>query len=274
LYTRLQFPSQLSWTLGLSGDVYDVHDNEGFEDSRNRINPKVGVLWNIGRQTVLRGAWFRTLKRSFLFNQTLEPTQVAGFNQFFDDIKATAAERWGVGLDHRFSSILTGGIEISERDLSVPTGNVRERWEESLYRVYAQATPHPRWALEFEYSRENFKNFDSAVPRDTQTQVIPFTVGYFSLAGFFSKLRVSYFKQRVELATEPDSDSATFLDLVLGYRLPKRLGVLQVQFQNMTNQHYRYEGLQARQSPARTGLPSALPFPPEFTVLFQFNLAL
>jgi tetratricopeptide (TPR) repeat protein len=273
LYTRLQSPSPLVWTVGFSGDVYDTRDSEGFRDRKSRLNPKAGVLWNIGRQTLVRAAWFRTFKRSFLFNQTLEPTQVAGFNQFFDDIRATEAERWGLGIDHRFNPVLTGGIEVSERDLRVPTGDVKERWKESLYRAYLQVTPHPRWAFELEYSRENFKNFDSTTPRDTQTQIIPFTVAYFSPSGFFAKLRASYLKQKVALATEPDSDRATFLDLNLGYRLPRRLGILEVQFQNMLNQHYRYEGLHERQSPARTGLPSALPFPPEFTVLFRFNLA-
>ncbi len=59
-------------------------------------------------------------KRSALFNQTLEPTQVAGFNQLFDDPTGTKSERWGVGIDHRFSPVLTGGVEISQRNLRFP----------------------------------------------------------------------------------------------------------------------------------------------------------
>jgi hypothetical protein len=276
LYARHQFPSSATWTLGLSGDVYDSRDNEGFRNSKIRLNPKVGVLWNIAGDTLFRAAWFRTFKRSFLFNQTLEPTQVAGFNQLFDDLRQTKAERWGIGIDHRFNTLLTGGLEISERKLSIFRAgppNLEHDWKESLYRTYLQFTPHPRWAVELQYSRENFKNFDSVLPRDTQTQIIPFSIAYFSPSGFFAKLRASYLKQKVELNTKPDSDRAMFLDINLGYRLPRRLGILEVQLQNILNQDYRYEGLQNRKSPERTGLPSSLPFPPDFTSLFRFSLA-
>ena len=273
LYIRNQFPSSVNWTLGLGGDIFD---SESFAKKRTPVNPKVGMLWNIFGETVFRAAWFRAFKRSALFNQTLEPTQVAGFNQLFDDFTGTRSERWGVGMDHRFSSVFTGGIEISERHLTIPvagTVNIEDRWHESLYRAYLQMTPHPRWAVEIEYSREKFDNSESAGPLDTDTQTIPFSVSYFSPSGFFAKLRASYLKQKVALDTGSDSDSATFLDLNLGYRLPRRLGILEVQFQNMLNQHYRYEGLQSRRPRERTGLPSSLPYPPDFTVLVRFNLS-
>jgi hypothetical protein len=41
--------------------------------------------------TTLRAAAFRVLKRTLITDQTLEPTQVAGFNQFFDDANLTEA---------------------------------------------------------------------------------------------------------------------------------------------------------------------------------------
>jgi hypothetical protein len=151
--------------------------------------------------------------------------------------------------------------------------NIEDRWKESLYRAYLQLTPHPRWAVEIEYSREKFNNFASFGPLDTDTQIIPFNVSYFSPSGFFAKLRASYLKQKVKLDTGSDSDRGTFLDMSLGYRLPRRLGILEVQLQNLLDQNYRYEGLQSRRPQERTGLPSSLPFPPDFTVLFRFSLA-
>jgi hypothetical protein len=268
IYARQQFPSSVTWTLGLSGDIFD---SDPFTKKRTPVNPKVGMLWNFVGESVFRAAWFRAFKRSTLFNQTIEPTQVAGFNQFFDDFTETKSERWGVGIDHRFSSFLTGGVEVSQRHLKVPP--VEDRWKESLYRAYLQLTPHSRWAVEIEYSREKFDNSESAGPLDTDTQTIPFSVSYFSPSGFFAKLRASYLKQKVALDSGSDSDSATFLDLNLGYRLPRRLGILEVQFQNMLNQNYRYEGLHGRKPRERTGLPSPLPFPPGFGVSVRFNLS-
>jgi hypothetical protein len=274
LYARTQFPSSVTWTLGLGGDFFD---SDGLTRKISQINPKFGIMWNITAKTVFRAAWIRTFKRSALFNQTLEPTQVAGFNQLFDDPTGTKSERWGVGIDHRFSSVISGGIEVSQRKLTVAVegpGSIEEHWKEALYRGYLQITPHPRWAVQIEYLREKFNNFESFGPRDTDTQTVPFSVSYFSPSGFFAKLRASYLKQNVGVDSGSGSDSATFLDLGLGYRLPSRLGILELQLQNMLNQHYRYEGLQNRSPPERTGVPSFLPFPPSFTALFRFSLAL
>ena len=45
----------------------------------------------------LRAAYFRTLKRQLLFQQTIQPTQVAGFNQLYDDFTGTRARRLVAG---------------------------------------------------------------------------------------------------------------------------------------------------------------------------------
>lgn len=112
---------------------------------------------------------FRTLQRTLINDQTLEPTQVAGFNRFFDDINATKAWRYGVGRDQKFTQTLFGGVELSRRDLEVPyfsappppAAPVYERgsvdWKEYLGRAYLYWAPH-RWAgLSAEYQYEEFK---------------------------------------------------------------------------------------------------------------------
>ena len=45
---------------------------------------------------------------------------MAGFNQFFDDPSATQSEVWGVALDQKFGKKVFGGVEYSERDLTIP----------------------------------------------------------------------------------------------------------------------------------------------------------
>jgi hypothetical protein len=91
----------------------------------------------------VRVAAFRYLKRPFAANQTIEPTQVAGFNQFFDDVDGTDAWRFGVALDHRFSERIFAGLEASYRALEVPIRNSTdgaltgfEDQSEQLYRGY------------------------------------------------------------------------------------------------------------------------------------------
>lgn len=264
---QTQFPSSLTWTIGLNGDIFDT---DAFIKSRNRVNPKFGVLWNIFKETVVRAAWFRAFKRSALFSQTLEPTQVAGFNQFFDDFKGTISHRWGIGLDHRFARFLTGGVEFARRYLEVPPG---DHWIESTHRAYLQITPHRSWAIEVEYAREKFANFEPFGPLDTDTQTIPFTMSYFDPSGFYAKFRTTYLRQKVITDSSSEADHAGFVDLVLGYRLPKRTGIFEIQLQNLADQKYRYEGLHSRRSPERTGLPSPLPNPQGFAVAVRLNLA-
>ena len=81
VYSYIRFPETVTWTVGLSFDSV-VDDIAGDAD---QPNPKFGVIWDVGPQTTIRGAAFRFLQRSLITGQTLEPTQVAGFNQFFDD---------------------------------------------------------------------------------------------------------------------------------------------------------------------------------------------
>ncbi len=73
--------------------------------------------------------------------------------------------------------------------------------------------------------------------------------------------------------TGDESDDATFLDLSVGYRLPKRFGIFEVRLQNLLNQNYRYQGLQGRRPPERTGVPSFLPYPPEFAASARLTLS-
>lgn len=101
-------------TLGLSYD-----DIEDLDLSRSQINPKFGFSWSPSNDTTIRAAAFRVMKRPFASNQTIEPTQLAGFNQFFDDPDGTDSVRYGVGLDQRLTDNLFAGLEVSWRKVDL-----------------------------------------------------------------------------------------------------------------------------------------------------------
>ena len=90
-------------TLGVSGDFF--HEEEGI-GHRDQANPKGGITWNpsFSPGTTFRAAGFRALKRTLVNQQTLEPTQVAGFNQFYDDPSGTSSWRYGAAIDQKFGS--------------------------------------------------------------------------------------------------------------------------------------------------------------------------
>ena len=84
LYSEFKLPYDLSITAGVS---FDVLDNPILE--KNQINPKIGAIWQIFENTFIRAAAFRAFPRPTAARQTIEPTSVAGFNQFYDDIVGT-----------------------------------------------------------------------------------------------------------------------------------------------------------------------------------------
>lgn len=83
----------LSLTAGVSYDRLEFPTNyrnapitDG-EDSRDRLSPKVGVIWNPCGNLFVRGAYTQSLGGvSFDQSVGLEPNQVAGFNQVFRSI--------------------------------------------------------------------------------------------------------------------------------------------------------------------------------------------
>jgi hypothetical protein len=102
-------------TLGGSFD-----DFEQLPFQKSQINPKFGLTWNITDRVRLRAAVLRTLSRIRSLNQTLEPTTVAGFNQFFDDFQGTAAWQYAFGWDVTIFGRLFVGFDYSMRRLEGP----------------------------------------------------------------------------------------------------------------------------------------------------------
>jgi tetratricopeptide (TPR) repeat protein len=257
LYTRLKFLDDVVWTVGASADFFD----DGTVD-RDQVNPKLGVIWNPFPSSYLRAAAFRTLKRSLVSDQTLEPTQVAGFNQFFDDGNGDDTWRYGVGFDQRFSSEVYAGIEFTKRDIEVTgkvfgTGIARSfDIEEYLHRLYAYYTPFSWLALSFEYHYELFKRpleftgLESVTRLETHRASLAFN--FFDPGGLFATLKPTYVDQSGGFFTpapfpDPlgtvtdDSDNFLVFDLSVGYRFPKRYGIFTINAKNLFNQTFNFQ---------------------------------
>ncbi|MGH8533063.1 MAG: TonB-dependent receptor domain-containing protein, partial [Gammaproteobacteria bacterium] len=207
LYSHLNWPKPLFWTLGLSFNSYEERDT----DVSDALYPKVGVQWNIADSLHVRMAYFETLRPAVLIEQTLEPTQIAGFNQFFNDPFGTQAKHYGIGIDARLSETIYGGVEALRRDITFPPGQllregaaiVEEEVREDLYRLYGYWTPVQEVALSAEYRFDRYEleersdAFDDRVAL-TETTTVPITVRYFHPAGFFAGLGGTYIQQEVE----------------------------------------------------------------------------
>ena len=246
-YVNITYPDKLIWTLGVSYDDYKIVDR----DRRNRFNPKLGVQWQLNDKMRLRAAGFKTLKRAFVANQTIEPTQIAGFNQFFDDFSATTATRYGLGLDVSLTRSANAGLEFTWRKLEVPAVDInsvitehRER-NEDAHRAYLYLTPTKNIVIGGEYQYENFSAPDDDPLTRSKTHILPLSLRYFSTHGFFGKLATNYVKQNISraglpAATADDSDAFVLVDTTLGYRLPKRRGSISLSVQNLFDKNFNY----------------------------------
>jgi hypothetical protein len=251
VYGTLNFPDPVTWTAGVS---YDHFEQNALKVEK--VNPKFGVQWNVTDDLVLRGAVFRTVKPALINNQTLEPTEVAGFNQLYDDVNATAAWRYGVGVDHRLMDNLLIGGEATWRKVSVPILFFRandynlEKADEQTHRAYVHWLPIPELALNLEfvydkYNTDNGKDLTNVFgfPEKAVTYSVPLGARYFHPSGFFAGAGVTYVNQDVNRADglPEGNDDFFYLDASIGYRLPKRFGIVSFSVTNLLDQNFHYQ---------------------------------
>jgi len=281
LYSNINLPKNVTLTLGASADfLNDAKDTKGLTPERNQFNPKLGVTWNPLPETTLRASLFRVFTKTLsLTSQTIEPTQVAGFNQFFNDQPGTDSWRYGAAVDHKFSADLSGGAEVSRRDLEVPV-NVnfaefsRTDWKERLGHAYLYWTPRQWLALNAEYQYERFDFGETRNPGVVQvtTKRFPLGVSVFHPSGLIARLKATWYDQEglflrardLTLPAESGADRFWIVNASAGYRLPDRHGIVSVEAKNLFDKSFRFHDTD----------PFNPVIQPKRTVFFKFTLAL
>jgi tetratricopeptide (TPR) repeat protein len=251
VYSNIALLDALTATVGASADLF----HGGVRD-RDQVNPKLGATWAPLPGTTVRATAFRTLTRSLPSNQTIEPTQVAGFNQFFNDTEATEAWRYGVGIDQRLSRSAYVGAEASRRDLEVPFTDVSTGmevvriadWREVFGRGYLYWAPSRWLALGAEYEYERFDRDSPQAERivDLRTHRVPLTASLFAPWGLRARLRVTAVDQRGTFSDlignlEEGDDRFWVVDSSLGYQLPGRFGRITLEVRNLLDERFRYQ---------------------------------
>ncbi len=249
IYTNLIFNPDLNATLGFS---YDSFSNTGH--TINRFNPKLGLQWNILNNVRLRFAWTENIKAPLVTKQTIEPTQVAGFNQIFDDTNGTKSRRIGIGLDAQYQNKIFSGFEISSRDLIAPIffgedSVITQKREEKLYRAYLYGLLHKNWTAKSEVRFEQFSRAEATrnrgEPHQIDTLSVPTGISYFNPQGIFANLTGTFVRQEVDRRGTQNEGTENFflVDASLGYRFPNRRGVLSVEARNIFDQSFLFRNM-------------------------------
>jgi tetratricopeptide (TPR) repeat protein len=279
-YVYSYFGRRQKLVLGASVDhVKNPDAVTGREDTQ--LNPKFGAVLPIGKGMTVRLAAIRGLKRLPSANPSIEPTQVAGFNQVFDDLTHTRFWLYGAGVDHSWSSRQQAGVEISQRDLEAPLFSDfpvehRRAW---LHRGYITRVLTSRFAVGAEVRLERLvreltiPTGPTFQPAEMDTRALPVTLSYHNPSGVFARARLTLVNQEIESRNEfgdrdKRSEGFKVFDLSLGTRLPRRYGVLSLDILNMFNEKFTYR------DPIFEGFVRVPQYAPERAVYARVRLVL
>jgi tetratricopeptide (TPR) repeat protein len=254
LYSNVSLSRDLTLTVGGSVDHFQTTLFE-----RNQFNPKFGASWRPVPSTTVRVAAFRSLTRALVASQTIEPTQVAGFNQFFADREGADAWRYGVAVDTTLGAKAYAGAEYSWRNLTIPTDVISLSGEhdissgprdEQFGRAYFYVTPSRQIAASVEYLAERDAarlgtDRAQSLLLSLRSHRLPLTVSVFTPWGIFGRLRADFVKQRAvyyPFTQTSGSDDFWIVSGRAGYRFPRRYGRVVFDVANMFDQRtFLYE---------------------------------
>ena len=252
--------------------------------TETRVSPKIGLAYYFKSKTTLRLAGYERLSPFVGRVQTLEPTQVAGFNQLFEETGGSRARSYGAGVDHEFGSRLFGGISYLRRDLTIPEGacdfedpfsgcgfqsatHIEERESRDEYwNAYLSAPLGKRLAAGVEYLRDE-RDFDfthisplGLFQDFIRTERIRPQIRLYLPSGFFAGLSGTRYDQEVHQFDDLTTSTRMVVDahfwiedLQIGYRLPKRYGSVILEARNLTDREFPFfeRTLQETVVPAR-----------------------
>jgi len=159
---------------------------------------------------------------------------------------------------------------------------VFEDREEQLHRIYAYWTPMNRVAVSGEVVYDLYEadegivtEFDN-LPEKVETISLPISLRYFSPIGWFFGITATHVDQEVQrsdslfVSQASGEDDFTVVDLAVGYRFPKRYGVVSLEVRNVGDETFNYQDDSYREFRDE---PSIGPYLPETTGLLRATLS-
>jgi len=274
-YGYFSLPNKkLSLQLGAAFDRLNTRDS-GLQE---QVSPKLGLVWEPIPRTTVRAAYFEVLKRRVNSDQGLEPTQVAGFNQFYDDVNGTESRRAAFAVDSRITDNFYVGAEASRRELFLPLTNIDGTieflpWNEEEQRAYAHyvmnkfavasiaVTHEVHSRLPGLRGAENFINLEQFY--------VPLSLRFFLAGGVSAIFSVNYLSQKGTFpdalgSSFEDEESTWLSDLAIQFQLPRRVGTLSFEGRNIFDEQFRYQSVSI----------GAVPFALERTWMLRLALRL
>ena len=168
LYGYLYYDHNRS--LSLTGGLAYLEEDIEANDELQKLYPKVGLQLKPTSMSEIRLAAFRNRVSVILpsLYETLEPTQIVGFNQLPDDLDLTDSWNYAAAYNHRFSRDLIAGVssiyrkletqlEILDISSAPPISSIELiEYDDAHADVWLNWTPTLHWALGIEYSYNRY----------------------------------------------------------------------------------------------------------------------
>lgn len=269
LYSNLALFSNVTMTLGAS---YDDFNSQTLDD-QDQFNPKFGLVVKTSNTTI-RLAAFRTFISGTLNFKKLEPTQIAGFNQFFDNVAGTQSDRYAFGIDYQLYSNLQIGAEITTRDLTSPPLFIISQdndAHEILDKAYLYYTFLNGGSLSMTYIFDKYESdlIFPQTPKTVRSQYFPIQLKYHFTNGMYSSISATAVDQDVYISGTDYNEFFWNTDFSIGYLLPKRLGSISLLVTNIFNEDFNYQDNNFRSTQQISPL-----FEPTRTTYLTLNLNL
>lgn len=267
-YLYLDWPQGITWTLGGALASYEEENRVDGADI-DKFLPKLGVRAKLADWLVFRASYLENLKPDLVSEQVIEPTAVAGFNQFYDAINGSLLEQAGVGLDFILSDDIRIGAEGIWRWWNIPFGGGPDnQTDEEVYRAFAYIVLTDKLALAAELEHERSHSDVLSDFESWKATSAPITLSYFAESGWFSTAQVVLVDGEFSNPGENGEDQFAVVNATAGYRLPDNRGLMSLEALNLFDQSFNFQNRNIR--PDLTAAPR---YAPELTVVGRLTLS-
>lgn len=275
LYYYNKVRDKLNVTLGLG---FSQQDNE---QGKPRLwQPKFGLVWKPSEIVTVRAAYFKSLNRFLVADQSIEPTQIAGFNQSYDNSSGTEFDRIGVALDLNPNRDTSFSVEATHENNAFVIEDIVDGRTETNVKLSASWSMTDNLVLGADVIAERYNN--RQLPPDsfsdiTQLETIkaPVKMRYFFNHSVYLNVTTLFLRQSLERATNfslPSGNTDTILlDVGFGLSYANGRGSLSFAVSNVTNTPFRYQDDRFRN--AQVDQPTELTPERQFTLKtsYRFN---
>jgi ferric-dicitrate binding protein FerR (iron transport regulator) len=266
-YSLLALPAHVSMTLGATFEEYEYRLYK-----TDQFGPKFGLSWDVDGNTTLRGAYLKSIARPSHYEKTIEPTQVVGFNQYFDDVEGSDIEQFGVGFDTNFDNGVSIGIEFNRRDLSLPMAGkkvILESCDEKWTHGYLYWPVTKRLSMSLGYEKDVMER-ETFAPQLLTIYQMPIGFKYHWPSGMSFDLEGAKIDQKIDHDGVGKQEDFWNVNAVLGFRFPKRNGKAEIIVKNLLDKEFNYYDLSFFH-----GSDYVMPqYQPERQLFFRFSLNL